>query len=114
MYEQIIIGTSITLSGSPSAMCQCSEDIVQRTPSSIDWEITVNSCPTLNNKNPSTPQEKFEGRTPVHDWKCPADFVLQGGAMDCAYNETPICRKVTGRLTIQAMYCVCFLMIDLR
>ncbi|XP_078317513.1 uncharacterized protein LOC111120118 isoform X8 [Crassostrea virginica] len=91
--SEIIIGTSITLSGSPSAMCQCSEDIVQRTPSSIDWEITVNSCPTLNNKNPSTPQDKFEER--VQDWKCPADFVLQGGAMDCAYNETPICRKVT-------------------
>ena len=98
MYEQIVIGTSITLSGSPSAMCQCSEDIVQSTPSSIDWEIAVYSCPTLNNKNPSTPQDKFEEK--VQKWKCPTDFVLQGRAMDCAYNETPICRKVTGRLTI--------------
>ncbi|XP_061181064.1 uncharacterized protein LOC133189681 [Saccostrea echinata] len=92
--SEIILGTSITMSGSASVVCSCSSDIIQNTPASINWKITETGCPTLANKDRATPEKKFLEK--IQHWKCPADFTLQGGTDGCLVDSfVPTCRKVT-------------------
>nr|XP_019922456.2 uncharacterized protein LOC105327443 isoform X8 [Crassostrea gigas] len=87
--NQIVLGTSITLSGPATAVCNCSSDILQYSPGNIHWTIMVPSCPTLANK------ESKKILDSVEHWKCPADFTLQGGDSGCSYSEAPTCRRLT-------------------
>uniref|UniRef100_A0A8W8MG18 Uncharacterized protein n=1 Tax=Magallana gigas TaxID=29159 RepID=A0A8W8MG18_MAGGI len=86
---EIVLGTSITLSGPATAVCNCSSDILQYSPGNIHWTIMVPSCPTLANK------ESKKILDSVEHWKCPADFTLQGGDSGCSYSEAPTCRRLT-------------------
>lgn len=103
--SQIVLGTSITLSGPATAVCNCSSDILQYSPGNIHWTIMVPSCPTLANK------ESKKILDSVEHWKCPADFTLQGGDSGCSYSEAPTCRRLTGKLLQATLHtlCICVL-----